>query len=256
VQGPALPLPARRPCVHDATVASVADPRALLPARAAWVGLGGFVVGVLLALAGAALGGLLAPDVLLVRLLLSQAGLWAGLLGACVVASRRWGTGRLRDDYGLRARGSDVGRGLLLSLGARFAGGLVLAVLVAVAPELAGTNTEIFRLAEGDRAALLTLAVLAVVGAPLVEETFFRGLLLRSLRRRLSVAPAVAVQALAFGLVHSNPSAGRQNVGVVLVVGVAGLVLGAAAERYRRLGPSVWAHVFFNLVPVVVLLAL
>ena len=66
----------------------------------------------------------------------SPAGLWTGLLGACVWASRRWGTGRLRDDYGLRARGSDVGRGLLLSLGARFGGGLLLAVLVAVAPGL------------------------------------------------------------------------------------------------------------------------
>ena len=256
MRGPASPLSAAEARVHEAPVAAVADPRGPLPARAAWVGLAGFVVGVLLALAGAALGALLAPDVLLVRLLLSQAGLWAGLLGACVVASRRWGTGRLRDDYGLRARGSDAGRGLLLSLGARFAGGVALAVLVAVAPDLAGTNTEIFRIAEGDRAALLALALLAVVGAPLVEETFFRGLLLRSLRRRLSAAPAVVVQALAFAVVHSDPGAGRRNVGVVLVVGIAGLVLGAAAERYGRLGPSVWAHVFFNLVPVVVLLAL
>ena len=162
-----------------------ADARAALPVRAAWVGLAGFVAGVLLALGGALLGRALAPDVLLVRLLLSQAGLWSGLLGACVVASRRWGTGELRADYGLRARGSDVGRGLLLSLGARLGGGLALAVLVAVAPGLAGSNTEIFSLAEGDRPALLALAVLAVVGAPLVEETFFRGLLLRSLRSRL-----------------------------------------------------------------------
>lgn len=234
----------------------VPDVRVPLPFRAAWVGLAGFVAGVLLALAGAALGSLLAPDVLLVRLLLSQAGLWSGLLGACVVASRWWGTGDLRADYGLRSRRSDVGRGLLLSLGARFAGGLALAVLVAFAPELAGSNAGIFQLAEGDRAALLALALLAVVGAPLVEETFFRGLLLRSLRSRLSTAPAVALQALAFGVAHSDPGLGRQSVGVVLVVGIAGLVLGAAAERYRRLGPSMWAHAFFNLVPVVVLLAL
>ncbi len=243
--------------MHEASPVGVAGPRGPLPARAAWVGLAGFVVGVLLALAGAAAGGLLAPDVLLVRLLLSQAGLWTGLLGACVVASRRWGTGRLRDDYGLRARRSDVGRGLLLSLGARLAGGVLLAVLVAVAPDLAGSgNTDVFRLAEGDRPALLALAVLAVVGAPLVEETFFRGLLLRSLRRRLLAAPAVVLQAVAFGLAHSDPTAGRANVGVVLVVGVAGLVFGVAAERWGRLGPSMWAHAFFNLVPVVVLLAL
>ena len=233
-----------------------ADRRAPLPARAAWLALAGFVVGVALALAGAALGALLAPDVLLVRLLLSQAGLWAGLLGACVVASRRWGTGRLRRDYGLVVEARDAGRGLLLSLGARLLGGVALAALLAVAPDLAGSNSGIFEIAEGDRPALLTLAVLAVVGAPLVEETFFRGLLLRSLRRRLAVAPAVGLQALAFGLAHSDPGLGRQNVGVVLVVAVAGLVLGTAAERYGRLGPSMWTHGWFNLVPVVVLLAL
>lgn len=243
--------------MQDAVGLAPTPPPPTLPARAVWAALVGFVAGVLLALGGALLGRLLAPDVLVVRLLLSQAGLWAGLLGACVFASRRWGTGRLRDDYGLRVVGSDVGRGLLLSVVARLVGGVLLAVVVAAAPGLGGSgNTEVFRLAEGDRPALLTLAVLAVVGAPLVEETFFRGLLLRALRRRLAAAPAVVLQALAFAVVHSDPSAGRRSVGVVLVVGVAGLVLGAAAERWGRLGPSLWTHAFFNLVPVVVLLAL
>ncbi len=60
------------------------DRPVLVMAPEGWIdaGLGG----------GAALGSLLAPDVLLVRLLLSQAGLWTGLLGACRVVSRRFGT--------------------------------------------------------------------------------------------------------------------------------------------------------------------
>ncbi len=231
------------------------DTRTALPGRAAWYALAGFVVAQLLAFAGLLLGSLLVPDVLVVRLLLSQAGLWTGLLGACVLASRRYGTGRLRADYGLTARWGDLGRGALLALGARIGSALVVAVLLALAPRLVCDNSAVFRLAEGDRAALLVLAALAVVGAPLVEETFFRGLLLQSLRCRLGAALAVPLQGLAFALTHYTPSAGVGNVGLVLGLAVAGIALGAAAEHYRRLGPSVWAHAWFNLLPVVVLLA-
>lgn len=238
------PLPPPRP-----------DTRTALPGRAAWVALAGFVVAQLLALTGLWLGVQLAPDTLLVRLLLSQAGLWTGLLGACTYASRRWGTGSLRADFGLTMKLGDVGRGLLIALGARIASAVVVGVLLALAPRLVGTNSGIFEIAEGDRAALLVLAALAVIGAPLVEETFFRGLLLQSLRCRLGAALAVPVQGVAFALTHYTPSIGWGNVGLLLGLVVAGVALGMSAEHYRRLGPSIWAHAAFNAMPVVFLLA-
>jgi len=232
------------------------DLRTALPGRAGWVALAGFLLGQLLAVGGLALGAALAPDGLALRLLLSQAGLWTGLLGACVLASRRWGTGRLRTDYGLVSRVGDAGRGLLLSLGARLLAGVVLVLVALAARGLAGSNAGIFSLAEHDPAALVLLAVFAVLGAPLVEETFFRGLLQGALRCRLGAVAAVGLQACAFGCAHVTPQLGWGNVGLVLSLTAAGAVLGTAAERYRRLGPSIWAHGLFNLLPAVVLLSL
>jgi uncharacterized protein len=47
------------------------------------------------------------------------------------------------------------------------------------------------------------VTVIAVaISAPVVEEVFFRGLIYRSLRNRLPVAPAALVAGLMFGLVH------------------------------------------------------
>jgi membrane protease YdiL (CAAX protease family) len=229
------------------------DTRTALPGRAGWYALAGFVLGQALALGGALAGTALSPGTLVVRLVLSQAGLWLGLLGACVLASRRWGTGDLRADYAIRMHRSDVGRGLLLSLGARAVAVVVVSLVALLAPRLAGTQSGVFELVAEDRAALVALALMLVIGAPVIEEIFFRGLLLRSLRCRLTVPLAIAVQALAFGAVHVDPAQGWGNVGVVVTLVAVGVVLGIAAEHYRRLGPSMWAHAWFNLLPAALL---
>jgi uncharacterized protein len=105
-----------------------------------------------------------------------------------------------------------------------------------------------------DRPALLVAAALAVVGAPIIEELFFRGLLMRALQHVTGTAGAVVVQAFVFGLCHMNPVYGLLNVGVVASITVFGIIVGAVAQRYRRLGPGMAAHAFFNLLAVVVML--
>jgi membrane protease YdiL (CAAX protease family) len=91
-------------------------------------------------------------------------------------------------------------------------------------------------------------AVLLVVGAPIVEEIFYRGLLLRSLTRYLSPTLAVVVCGLVFGAAHLN---------LVTLAGLAGfgIVLAFLANRYGRLGPGILAHSAFNLVAVISLWA-
>jgi membrane protease YdiL (CAAX protease family) len=91
-----------------------------------------------------------------------------------------------------------------------------------------------------------------IIGAPFVEELFFRGLLQRSMAR-LGIA-ACFVQALVFGLIHVTPSEGAGNVGIILGVGVFGLVLGLAARRFGRLGPTMIGHAVFNAAAVIPLL--
>src|SRR5260370_32453641 len=86
-------------------------------AAPAW-GLGdaaaGFLVGLLVSglVAGtwAAVSG--SDRVTLGALAASQAGLWVGLLGAPVLASRRKGTGDLGRDFGLQVWWSDMALGL------------------------------------------------------------------------------------------------------------------------------------------------
>lgn len=240
------------PPAHAA--APPADERVELPGRAAWYGLGGFVVGIvagtLLAIASARLK---LPD--FVSLLLNVAGLWTGLLGACWLASRRYGTGNLRHDYGLEFTGSDVGWGFVSSLAARVAGAIAIIPFVFASKRLIGTNQGVFGEVRDSLPAFLLFAVIAVVGAPLVEELFFRGLLLRSLTTAVGVASAIVIQAILFGFAHFSPLLGLANVSVVTVITVAGVVFGITAWK-RRVSTSVAAHSFFNLVAVLVVFAL
>ncbi len=234
---------------------STSDGRALLPLRAGAVGLVAIVAATLI-------GSLLALAItgghhrhLLPALLVGQGTLWAGMAGACWWASRRYGTGSVRRDLGVDARGVDLGWGFLAALAGRIAAGIFALVLFAVDPKLVGSNTGVFDRLRADRAAFLALAVLAAVGAPIFEELFFRGLLLRSLQTRLGAAGAVAVQALLFGMVHAQPTQGWQNVSIIATTGLLGVLLGFLAQHFRRLGPGMATHFFFNLVAVAVLLA-
>jgi hypothetical protein len=93
-----------------------------------------------------------------------------------------------------------------------------------------------------------------MIGAPLFEEVFFRGLVLRALRSRLRVVPAVALQSLFFGLVHVQPTQGVGTLSVIVATGAIGAVFGVAAVRARRLGAGIIGHALFNGIVVVPLL--
>ena len=171
----------------------------------------------------------------------------------CWFASRRWGSGHLARDVGLRFRWSDAGWGPLVWLAAF---GCELAVLLVV--QLAGIplvgNTEGIGNVDADRAYVIALLLTAVVAAPFVEELVFRGLMLRGLLSRIAVVPAVAVQALLFGVAHIDPVRGSGNIGLALVLGAVGVALGGATYLLRRLGPAIIGHALFNGVVLAIVL--
>jgi membrane protease YdiL (CAAX protease family) len=169
-------------------------------------------------------------------------GLWVGLAGAPLLSSRFKGTRSLTLDFGLRMRLLDIPVGLGL--------GLVCQVVVSdllylplrftdpnLERQLSRPAQQLTGLAHGSAVAFL--AVLVVVCAPVVEELFFRGLLLRSLARRFGNRWAVVGSALLFGLAHFEP---LQFPALVAF----GLVLGVVAVRTGRLGPGIFAHAGFN----------
>ncbi len=174
---------------------------------------------------------------------------WTVLVAVAVVVSRWKGAGSLREDFGLRVEARDVLPGLAFGVGAQ----LVLLPLLYLPfrllnpdLDLAEEARELTDLARGP--GLVLLAVGLVVGAPLVEELFFRGLLLRALDQRYGPRWAVAVSALAFGVTHLQP---LQLLGLVAF----GVVLGMLAQGKGRLGPSLVAHAAFNTTTVVLLVA-
>lgn len=87
-----------------------------------------------------------------------------------------------------------------------------------------------------------TLSVLdAVIGAAVVEELVFRGVLFGALRERMETLPAALLSGLLFGLVH-----GYEPVGLA-VVSFSGFVYALTYERTGSLAPCVLVHGVSNL---------
>ena len=176
-----------------------------------------------------------------------EAALWLGLLGAPIVASRRKGSGSLAQDFGLSVRWTDA----LIGLPTGVACQLLLVPLIYLPlqqfvskHDLEEPVRKVTDSAHGGGYIVLTIVV--VVGAPIVEELFFRGLVLRSLQRRFGDAWAVVGSALVFGLAHFE---WLQLPALVAL----GLILGTMAVRTKRLGPSIFTHAGFNLVTMIAL---
>jgi membrane protease YdiL (CAAX protease family) len=216
------------------------------PIRAGWTALLGMVAGVVLSIVvyvALRLVGVPGGNPLLA--LASELGLWAGLLGACLVAVRRHGTGSLRD-LGLRVRWVDlplgVGYGLAMLVGV----GIIANAITRV-----GIEPHRESLVEPMHRGTLTVVVvlfIAVVGAPFVEELFFRGLLMSGFVARFGTALGIIFQAIVFGLVHLGPTDARGNLGVFLLIAPVGAVLGVLRFGYKRLGTGMLTHAAYNAV--------
>lgn len=176
-------------------------------------------------------------------------GLWVGLVGAVLFMSRRRGNGHLGADFGLRLGSPlDVVIGAAVGFGCQY---LLIPALYwpfeQIWPHLAhqlsgpaGKETG----AVHSLPAAIVLSVFLVIGAPVVEELFFRGMLLRGLLARLPVPISVVACGLAFGLAHFEA---LQFAGLALF----GVVLSLLAWASGRLAPSISAHAAFNLAAVI-----
>lgn len=228
------------------------DTRASLPRASLFTALGGIAAGLALAVLGSLIAALIAPGNRLGLLVLSQAGLWSGLLGAVWLGSHRYGTGNVWRDFGVRIRGEDVGWGVLISIIGRIAGLVLVVPLISISSKFAGSDVKPLQVARSSPALLIALVLIALVGAPFIEELFFRGLLQRSLVPLAGRVGAIACQGVVFASLHMKPSYGLGNVSLFAAICAMGLVQGWVADHYKRLGPGILSHAFFNLVAVLV----
>lgn len=215
--------------------------------RGLGIAVGGYVIGVGLAFAiVAALSAGDYPGGKAIALLLSELGLWSGLVGACIVVSRRRGTGSLVRDFGWRMRRIDIGLGLAGSLAGRMVSGIVVSPVPAPFRHVhAPDRSVIDRVAHGPGSWAI-IVIVVCVGAPLVEELFFRGLMQSRLVEVIGPVWGIVVTALLFGAAHLTAWQGSLTFVYALAIAGAGLVLGLMRHLTGRLGTSTWAHAFFN----------
>ena len=183
----------------------------------------------------------------------SLVGLWMGFVGAIVVASRSRGTGNPISDMGLRVKRWDPPIGIVIGVVGQLVVDFLYLPFEHIEPglqhELSAPAT---RLTGGFHGAdLAVIAVLTVVVVPVVEELFFRGLLLQSLVRLFRgvgpvVGPVLATvcTGILFGLAHAEPI---ELAGLALF----GVALSVIAYRTGRLGICIFAHGAFNCFAVI-----
>ena len=214
----------------------------------AWVTGSIMVAALLIAVMGADSGG----DLTIPQLLVVALGTWIVLLIALVIASRRFGTGVFVADYAARFRPIDlvgVPVGVLTQLA-------LIPLLYVPLRALWSDTFSSEKLEEraqdlADRAtgfSIVLLVLVVVVGAPIVEELVYRGLLQRSMASVAGAVPALILTSIWFSLIHFSPV---EYPGLFL----AGLVFGAGVVITNRIGPAIVTHAAFNATGIIMVLS-
>jgi len=233
-----VPTPSFSPLRSVGERASVPLPTAALAWLGAWLA-GGLGASAVIAASGKDSVAAAGPG----WLAAAQVFNWSALVVVVVVLGRRYGSGRPGRDFGLSFRAIDLAG---IPIG-------VLAQIVLVRllywplgewwPATFGQERieertrELWDSAHG--AGLALLIVVVVLGAPLVEELVYRGLLQGALTRRLTDVLGLVLAAAWFALIHFQPV---EYPGLF----VAGLTFGACMVWTDRLGMGVLAHMAFN----------
>jgi membrane protease YdiL (CAAX protease family) len=109
---------------------------------------------------------------------------------------------------------------------------------------LGGQKTDLDRILESSRAAAVTLAIIAVATAPLVEEMIYRGLLYSAFHKAIGQWGAVAIVASMFAGLHVVQY--WPNAGAILSITLLSLALTLIRARTGRLLPCFVVHLVFN----------
>ena len=189
----------------------------------------------------------------LALLVVSEAGLWTGLFGTCIITSRRYGTGNVRTDFRLRFRWIDLLIGFVGAIVARCFAALVLIPFIHVFQKAGNPDHALDAVTKLGASGWTVLIVLSCIGAPLFEELFFRGLLQGQLVERFGPGIAIAVTAVVFGAAHIANDPGVAGLLLALSVGASGIVLGVVRHFTGRLGSSIATHALFNVTAIVAL---
>lgn len=168
---------------------------------------------------------------------------WSVFIVALIIASDRFGSGRFVNDYQARVKPVDV-IGIPIGVLTQLVVVPLLYKPLEMIWEDTFTNDKLSESAKElvDRASgggMVLLVIMVCVGAPIIEELVYRGLLQGSFAARFNHVPALLVAATIFALIHGRPV---EAPGLFVV----GLVCGLCALSTGRLGMAIACHVGFN----------
>jgi membrane protease YdiL (CAAX protease family) len=184
-------------------------------------------------------------------LAVGQLGLWLGFTGAAWWAARVKGNGLVRD-FGVRGRPWDSVFGLGVGVATQLVVLPLLYLPIFVLFDKDSNDVEEVARNLTDRATdpvgVVLLVLIVGICAPLAEELFYRGLVFRSIENRLGTRPGIVLSGLVFGASHFQ---------LLQLPGLAvfGMILAYLTHRTGRLAPAIFAHVAFNMLTVVFLVA-
>lgn len=175
------------------------------------------------------------------QVLLGTAIPWIALAGWPMIATARRGNGP-RIDLGLRLTWTDTGWGALAGAIGLLLAGFAASITAYFVPDLtsAAADAAAELEQEGGRLAITTFALMVMVGAPVIEELFFRGLFFAALRKRgLGAVLTIIITAVVFAALHLEPAR-------FLVLLPTGLALGWVRWKTGSTGSAMVAHGLVN----------
>lgn len=169
--------------------------------------------------------------------------LWIPFVVALAVVSRYWGSARPLRDFRLSFRWADVA-GIPIGIASQ------LFLLPLVYWPLQQWFPDTFSSEEVEERArtlwdkvdggwIIALVAVVVIGAPLIEEIVYRGLILQSLQGRFNEILALVISSVWFAAIHLQPV---EFPGLFVFA----IVLGLCFQMTGRLGSAILAHAAFN----------
>ena len=209
----------------------------------------GFLIGIVLKLRGMSLARVQnSPDTMNVLAIVGQMLLDLGVLAYLAAQMRVRFDAPFWRTIGWRPLGARSGRALpYLAL---IFGGFALAAIVAVADALFPPKhpLPIQTITQSPHAALLFMLT-AVLVAPVVEETVFRGYLYPVAARSFGVGMGIVITGTLFGLLHARQLwGGWWQIALLVIVGIVFTIARAAS---RTVVASYILHVSYNALPVI-----
>jgi membrane protease YdiL (CAAX protease family) len=170
-------------------------------------------------------------------LIISFSAPWLALAGWPVIATKVKGNGP-KIDLGLIAPRTHLRLGFAAGLGSLVIASLISAIITRFTGPLSSTAGDVGLNQTG--VVLVVFVLLAMFGAPIVEEIAFRGMLYGALAKaQVNEHLVVVITALVFALFHFEPKR-------FIILFAIGMILGEVRRRTGSTSAAIVAHVVNN----------